>query len=113
MINSNHPGVEVRKKSKRFRILIFTLSILISFSLSYFQFDSWGELHFLTPNLSLGNFENVDQDDLVMDPPAKSKGILSSSFVNSTHLGIHGFKDSARIPFQAFSLKQEFFILRC
>ena len=103
----------MRKKLKRFRVLIFALSILMSFSLAYPQYDSLGEIRFLSPNLILKSFEIADQEDLVMDPLGQSKGIVSVSSVNLGHLGIHFFKDSFRFPFQAFSFEQNVSILRC
>ena len=106
-------GFDVRKKFKGFRVLIFALFIVMSFCLDYLQYDSGGEIHFLSSNLTLRNLELADQEDLVMDPPAPTKGIVSGSFVNLSHLGIHSFKDFFPFPFQAFSIEQTISILRC
>jgi hypothetical protein len=103
----------VRKKLKAFRVLIFALSILMSFCIAYPQYDSLGEIHFLSPNITLGNFEIADQEDLVMDPPDQSKGMVSASYVNLSHLGIHPFKDFFPFPFQVFSFEPKLAILRC
>jgi hypothetical protein len=76
----------MRKKFKGFRVLIFALFIVMSFCLAYLQYDSAGEIHFLSSNRTLGNLETADQEDLVIDPPAPSKGILLASFLNLSHL---------------------------
>jgi hypothetical protein len=62
----------------------------------------WVKIHFSPFNLTLKNFENVDQEDLVMDPPDQSRGIVSASLANLSHLGIHPFQDSFPFPFQSF-----------
>ena len=106
-------GFEVRKKLKRFRVLIFALSILVSFCLAYPPNDSLGEIRFLSPNRTLGNLDIADQEDLVIDPPVSSKGIVSASFVNLSHLGIYPARDSVPFPFQPFFTEQKIPILRC
>jgi hypothetical protein len=103
----------VRKKLKRFRVLIFALSILMSFCLAYPQYDSLGEIRFLSPDRILKSLEIADQEDLVMDPLAQTTGIVSSPAVNLSHLGIHFFKDSFRFPSQIFSFEQNISVLRC
>ena len=103
----------MRKRFKRFRVLIFALFIVMSFFRTYPQNDSLGEIRFLSSKLTVENFEPVDQEDLVMDPPAQSKGIVSVFFVNLSHLGIHPFKDLFPFPFQPFSFEQKVSILRC
>jgi hypothetical protein len=103
----------MRKRFKGFRVLIFALSILMSFCLAYPQNDSLGEIRFLSPNLTLVSFEAADQEDLATDAPAQSKGIVSASFVNLSHLGIHPFQDSFSFPSHPFSLEQKPSILRC
>ncbi len=106
-------GFEVRKKLKKFRALIFALSILMSFCLAYPQNDSLGKIRFLSSNLTLVGFEAADQEDLVIDPPAPSKAIVSASHVDLSHLGIHSFKNFIPFPFLPFFFQQETFILRC
>ena len=106
-------GFEVRKKLKRFRLLIFALSILMSFCFAYPKYDSLGGIHFLSLNLALANFENMDQEDLALDPSDESKGIISASFIDPSHLGIHLFQDFVPFPFQAFFFVQKTSILRC
>jgi hypothetical protein len=103
----------VRKELKRFPELIFALSILMFFCLAYLGYEGLGEIHFLSHNLTLKNFENVEQEDLVMDPPDQLKGIVSASFANLSHLGIHPCEDSFLLPFQPFSFEQKTSILRC
>ena len=103
----------MRKKLKRFRILIFALSILMSFCLAYPQYDSLGEIRFLSPNQIWKNLEVADREDFVMDPLAHSKGIVSASSVNLGHLGILFYKDSFSLPFQAFFFEPIISILRC
>jgi len=103
----------VRKKLKRFRVLIFALSVLMSFCLVYPQNDDLGEIRFLSSNLTLGRFEPADQEDLVVDSPDQSKGIVSAAFINLTLLRIYSFKHSLPFFFQPVSLKQNYFILRC
>jgi hypothetical protein len=103
----------VRRKIKKFRVLIFGLSILMSVCLVYPKYDGLGEIHFLSSNLTLVNFGDVDQEDLAIDPPTKSKGIVSYSFVNLHYLGIHSFKNFFPFPFPLFFFEQESFILRC
>jgi len=103
----------VRKKLKRFRVLIFALSILLSFCVAYPQYDSLGEIRFLSPNLTLVSFETADQEDLVTDPPAPSKAIVSASHVDLSHLGIHSFRNFIPFPFPPFFFQQKTFILRC
>jgi hypothetical protein len=106
-------GFDVRRKLKGFRVIIFALFIVMSFCLAYLQYDSGGEIHFLSSNQTLRNLEIADQEDLVMDPPTPSKGIVSGSFVNLSHLGIHPPKDSLPFPFQPFLAEQNIPILRC
>ena len=103
----------MRKEIKKFRVLILALSILMSFCLVYPQYDSLGEIRFLSPDLTLGNSEIADQDDLVSDPPAQSEGIVSTSSVNLSHLGIHPFQDSLPFSFQPFFFEPGISILRC
>jgi hypothetical protein len=103
----------MRKKLERFRVLILALSVLMSFCLAYAQYDSLGEIRFLSPSLILKSLEIVDQEDLVMDPLAQSKGIVSTSFAILSHLGIYPFKDSFPFPFQPFPFEQKISILRC
>jgi hypothetical protein len=103
----------MRKRFKGYRILIFALFIVMSFCLAYLQYDNAGEIHFLSSNRTLGNLESADQEDVVIDPPDQSKGIVSASHVNLSHLGIHCFKDFFPFPFQAFSIEQKTSILRC
>ena len=103
----------MRKEIKRFRILILGLSILMSFCLAYPQYDSLGEIRFLSLDLILGNADIADQDDFVSDPPPQSEGIVSTSSVNLGHLGIHPFQDSSSFPFQLFFFEPRISILRC
>ncbi len=103
----------MRKRFRGLRVLIFALFIVMSFCQAYLQYDSGGEIRFLSSNRTLRNLEIADQEDLVMDPPAPSKGIVSSSFVNLSHLGIHPAKDSLPFPFQPFLAEQTIPILRC
>ena len=103
----------MQRKLKRFRVLIFTLSILMSFCLAYPQYDSLGEIHFLSPGLTLENFEIADGEDLVIDSPAPSKEIVSASFLNLSHQGIHPFQGLFRSSLRPFFLEQKFTILRC
>ncbi len=93
--------------------MIFALSILMSFCLAYPQNDSLGEIRFLSPNLTLVSFEAADQEDLATDAPAQSKGIVSASFVNLSHLRIHSFKDSFPFSSQPFFFDHKTSILRC
>jgi hypothetical protein len=81
--------------------------------LAYPQYNSLDEIRFLSPNLTLVSFEGADQEDVVIDPSAQSKGIVLASFVNLSHLRIHSFKDFFLVPFQAFSIEQKISILRC
>lgn len=93
--------------------MIFALSILMSFCLAYPQYDSLGEIRFLSPHRIWKSLEIADREDLVMDPLAQTKGIVSAPSVNLSHMAIHFFKDSFRFPFQAFSFEQNISILRC
>jgi hypothetical protein len=106
-------GFNVKKKLKRFRGLIFALSVLISFSLVYPQNDVWAEIRFLSPNLTLRSFAAGEQEDLALDPPDQSKGIVSASSLNLSHLRIHPFQDSFPLFSQPFSCEQNLSILRC
>jgi hypothetical protein len=103
----------MRRKLKRFRVLIFALSILMSFCLACPQNDSLGEIRFLSPNLTLVSFEAADQEDLVTDAPAQSKGIVSAFHVNLSHLGVHSSQDSYPFSFQPFFFEQKISVLRC
>ena len=103
----------MRKEIKRFRVLILVLSTLMTFCLICPPNDGLGEIRFLSPDLALGNYEVADQDDLVSDPPAQSEGIVSTSSVNLSHLGIHPFQDSSSFPFQLFFFEPRISILRC
>jgi len=103
----------MEKKFKSFRLLIFALSVLMSFCLVYPQNDSWGEIRFLSPNLALGSFETADQEDLVLDPPDQSKGTVSASFVSLSHLGIHSLQNFFPFSSQPFFPDHKPSILRC
>ncbi len=103
----------MRKRFKKSRVLIFALFFVMSFCLAYLQYDSGGEIHFLSSNRTLGSLEIADQEDLVMNPPDQSKGMVSASYVNLSPLGTHPFKDFFPFPFRVFSLEQENTILRC
>lgn len=85
----------------------------MSFCLAYPQYDSLGQIRFLSPNLILKSLEIMDQQDLVMDPLAQLKGIVSASFANQSHLGIHPFEDFFPFSFQVLPFEQNFTILRC
>lgn len=103
----------MRKEIKRFRVLILGLSILMSFCLVYPQYDSLGEIRFLSLDLTLGNYEIADRDDPFSESPAQSEGIVSTSSVNLSHLGIHPFQDSFPFLFQLFFFEPKISILRC
>jgi hypothetical protein len=103
----------VKRKLKRFRVLIFALSILVSFCLAYSKYDRLGEIRFVPPNPTLVSFEAADQEDVVIDSPAPLKGIVSASHANLSHLGIHSFKNFIPSPFRPFFSQQKTFILRC
>jgi len=102
----------VRRKLKKFRLLIFALSALMSFCLAYPQNDNLGEIRFLSTKLTLGSFETADEEDLAMDLPTQSKEIVTS-FVNLSHFRIHFFKDLFSFPFQIFISEQKISTLRC
>jgi len=102
----------MRKKIKRFRVLIFALSVLMFFCLAYLPNDGFGEIRFLSPNLALGIFETADQVELVVDPPAQSKGIVSASSLNLSYLGIHPVQNSFSFPSQPFYFEQNISTLR-
>jgi len=87
----------------------------MSFCLAYPQYDSLGEISFLSPHRIWKSLEiaDADQEDLVMDPLAQMKGIVSAPALNLSHMGIHFFKDSFRFPFQIFCFQQNISILRC
>jgi hypothetical protein len=106
-------GFDVKKKLKRFRGLIFALSVLISFCLVYPQNDVWAGIRFLSPNLTLRNFAAGEQEDLALDPPDQSKGIVPASSLNLSHLRIHPFQDSFPLFSQPFSCEQKLSVLRC
>lgn len=103
----------MRGKLKRFRVLFFALSILLSLSLAYFQNDSLNEIYFLPLDLNLENIDNGEQEDLVIDPAAQSKGIVSAALADLRHPGIHPFQDSFRWPFPQYFSEQKISILRC
>ena len=103
----------MRKKLKTFRVLIWGLSILISFCLAYPQYDNAGEIRFLSRHLIFKSLEIADQEDLGVDLLGPAKGIVLTSFPNPGHLGIHPFKDSFSFPFHSFSIEQKISILRC
>jgi len=105
----------VGKKLKRFQKPIFILFILIAFLLSYSQYDSLGKIRFPFP-LTFESFEDEvdgDEEDLAIDPPAQLEEIALASFVNLTFLQIHSFKNFLPFFSHAFSLEQNFVILRC
>jgi len=70
-------------------------------------------IYFLFPNLILENSEGGGEEDLVLDPPDSSKGILPASLGNSLHPGIHSFKTIFSFLFHAPVLGQKIAILRC
>jgi len=105
--------VGVEKKPKRFRILIFALLTLTSFFPAYFLQDGTVSIYFLFPNLILENSEDGGQEDLVLDPPDSSKGILPVSLENSLHPGIHSFKAIFSFLFHAPVFGQKVAVLRC
>ena len=85
----------------------------MAFCLAYPQNDDLGEIRSLSRSLALESFETADQDDLILDPPDQPKGIVSASFINLSHPGIHPSQNSLPTPSQLFSLEQTFSILRC
>jgi len=103
----------VQRKLRRFRVLIFTLAILMSLCLASPRYDSLGQIHFLPPGLTLENFEIADGEGLLTDSPAPSKEIVSASFVNLSHQGIHPLQDLFRSYLQPSLLEQKLAILRC
>jgi hypothetical protein len=103
----------VRRKLKRFRVLIFALSILMSFCLDYSWYEDWSQIPFVSSDLTLENFEITDQENLVADSVVPSKEIVSASFLNLRPLRIHPFKDSFPFPFQPFSVEHKISVLRC
>jgi hypothetical protein len=109
----HHASFDMRKRFKGFRVLMFALFIVMSSFGAYPQYDSASEIHFLSSNRTLGNPEIADQEDLVLDPPTQSKGIVSAFFVNLSHLGIHPCQDSFPFSFQPFFFEQKISILRC
>ena len=103
----------MRGKLKRFRVAIFALSILLSLSLAYLPNDSVTEIYFLPLGLNLENMDNGDQEDLVIDPAAQSKGIVSAALADLSHPGIYPSLDSFHWPFQQFFSEQKISILLC
>jgi len=87
--------------------------MLMAFCLTFPQNDNLGEIRSLSRSLTLESFETADQEDLVVGPPAQSKGIVVASCVDLSHLGIHPLQDSAPSPSQPFSFEQKISILRC
>ena len=71
------------------------------------------EIHFLSPHVIFENFGNVDQEDLGLDPPNQSKGIISASSAALNYLRFLSIRDSFLFPFQSFSLDRGISILRC
>jgi len=102
----------MRKKIKRSRVLIFTLSVLMSFCLAYLPIDGFGEIRFLSPTLALGIFETADRVELVVDPPAQSIRIVSASSLNLSYLGIHPVQNSFPFPSQPYAFEQNISTLR-
>ena len=113
MISSYNARLDVKKNPKRFRILIFALLTLTSFCPAYFLPDGMGSIYFLSPNLILENSGDGGQEDLVLDPPDPSKGMLPASHGNSLHPGIHSFKAIFSFLFHAPVFGQKTAILRC
>jgi hypothetical protein len=112
-MTSDYARSDMRKKLKRFTLLIFALSALILFCLAYPQWKSLGEIRLLSSNLTVESFESADQQDLVMDFPVQLKSILSASVVNQCCPGIQPFKDSFPFSYQPFFHQPKIFILRC
>jgi len=103
----------VRSRLKRFRVLIFALLILLSLSFAYLPNDSLAEIYFLPLDLNLENMDNGGQEDLVVDPAAQSKGIVSAALADLGHPGIHPLQDSFHWPFPKFFSAHKISILRC
>lgn len=74
--------------------------------------DGFGEIRFLSPNRALGILETADQVELVVDPPAQSKGIVSASSLNLSYLGIHPVQNSFPFPSQPYAFEQNISTLR-
>ena len=103
----------MRRKLKRFRVLIFALPILMSLCLTYTHGDGWGEIYSLSSDLTLENFEVTDEEDLAIDSPAPSEEIILASFVNLSYPEIHSCQETFCPPFQPFFFEQKPTILRC
>jgi hypothetical protein len=103
----------VRKRPKRLQALIFALLVVIPFSLACPQHDSLAGMNFLLSNLGLENFEDGGREDLALDSPANSDGILLASFVNPNHPLIHPVRDSCPFPSEVFPFEKKFPLLRC
>jgi hypothetical protein len=105
--------LNVRRNLKKFRACVFALCILLSFSLTYLQYDSLSEIHFLAHNPTLESFENTDQEDLATDTPYQPERIVLASHANPSHPGIQPFKDSFLLHFQPFPPEDKISVLRC
>jgi hypothetical protein len=72
-----------------------------------------GGIYFLSPNLILENSEGGGREDLVLDPPDPSKGMLSASLGNTLHPQIHSFKAIFSFLFRDLIFGPKTAILRC
>jgi hypothetical protein len=106
-------GLNVKGNYQRFRILVFVLLILTSISPAYFQRDGIGNVFFLSPNMILENSEDGSPEDLILDPPAQSKGIFSAPLGNIVLLGLYPFKSIFSYLFQGPVFEPKAAILRC
>jgi hypothetical protein len=109
----SHPGVEVRRKLKGFRVLIFTLSILMSFSFAYLRYDGLGQMHFLSSGLFWEHFQIADEEGLSTDSPAPSKEFPFAALLIPRHTAIHPFQDLFGIFFQRSFSAEKLTLLRC
>ena len=110
---SDQEHFDMRRRFEKFRVLIFALSILMTFCLAYSQNDRLGEIRILSPHLTLGSVGPAAQEGPVSDPPDQSKGTASASRLDLNDLGSPAFLDSALFSSPPFSFEQNISILRC
>jgi hypothetical protein len=109
----SHPGVKVPRKRRGFRVLLFTLSILMSFSFAYLQCDGLGQMHFLSSGLFWEHFQIADEEGLSTDSPAPLKEFALAALLNPRHTAIHPFQDLFGVFSQRSFSAEKLTLLRC
>ncbi len=103
----------MQRRLKESPVLIFTLAVLMFICLAYLQSDGLVQIHFLSPDLALGNFAIADKEGLATDSPGVSLEVVSASLIYLSHQRPHPSWNLFQSSFQPSFRTQKLTILRC